>query len=75
MVVEPVGRWYEGYCLRRQHKHTLSHHSQGLSSSSESSDQFSADEDDESILLTLDPKEWKVGFTPHIVLAYLLQSF
>lgn len=62
--VEPVGRWYEAYCLRQQHKQTLSHHSIGApSSSSDSGGDLSADdEDDEQFFLTLDPKEWKVYF-------------
>ncbi|ESN96960.1 hypothetical protein HELRODRAFT_193411 [Helobdella robusta] len=55
---EPVGRWYEAYCTRRQHKHTLSTSSQS-SSSEEEEDDLDEFEDDDNILLTLDPREWK----------------
>jgi len=59
---EPVGRWYESHCLRRHHKHTLSHGSLVSSSSDEDDTELSPDEEDDTKLLqTLDPKEWKVS--------------
>lgn len=59
---EPVGRWYESYCVRRHRKHTLSASSLTSSSSEEDEDEESEfDEEDEELLMTLDPKEWKVG--------------
>ncbi|RUS72161.1 hypothetical protein EGW08_020077 [Elysia chlorotica] len=61
---EPVGRWFEAHHRRAHSQHSHSHHSiEGGSSSSESEeeeeeeDQF--DEEDESLLLRLDPREWK----------------
>ncbi|XP_038054398.1 dnaJ homolog subfamily C member 2-like [Patiria miniata] len=59
--VEPVGRWFEAHLHRRHHHHNLSHTSGSLgsdSSSDSSDDDLEYDEDD-SMLLTLDPKEWK----------------
>ncbi|XP_005111497.1 dnaJ homolog subfamily C member 2 [Aplysia californica] len=59
---EPVGRWFEAHHRRAHTHHSQSHHSVD-SSSSESSeeeeeeDQF--DEENESLLLRLNPKEWK----------------
>ena len=59
--IEPVGRWFEAYCSRRRHKHTLSHHSLHSSSSEESEGELSEEEEeDEELLKTLDPKDWKV---------------
>lgn len=58
---EPIGRWYEALCLRRKHKHSLSQHSLESSSSEESEEVEEEDEEDESLLLGLDPKEWKVN--------------
>ena len=64
-VVEPVGRWYESYCSRRRHKHTLSYHSLNSSSEEESEGELSEDdEDDEALLKTLDRVDWKVSHTP-----------
>ena len=60
LEVEPVGRWFEGLCLRRRHKHSLSQHSLSSSSSSESEDDDDNIVEDDSLLLSLDPKEWKV---------------
>ncbi|KAL4217072.1 DnaJ (Hsp40) [Mactra antiquata] len=57
--VEPVGRWFEALCLRRRHKHSLSQHSLSSSSSSESEDDEEDIVEDDSLLLSLDPKEWK----------------
>ncbi|GFS13489.1 DnaJ homolog subfamily C member 2-like [Elysia marginata] len=61
---EPVGRWFEAHHRRAHSQHSHSHHSiGGVSSSSESEeeeeeeDQF--DEEDETLLLRLDPREWK----------------
>ncbi|XP_060574229.1 dnaJ homolog subfamily C member 2-like, partial [Ruditapes philippinarum] len=59
LEVEPVGRWFEGLCLRRRHKHSLSQHSLSSSSSSESEDDDDHVVEDDSLLLSLDPKEWK----------------
>ncbi len=58
--VQPIGRWFEAYCLRRRHKQTLSHHSLNSSSSDESTEDANDDEDDANLLHTLDPKDWKV---------------
>lgn len=59
---EPVGRWFEAHHRRAHSIHSHSHHSLDSSSSEseeeEEEDQF--DEEDESLLLRLDPKEWKV---------------
>ena len=64
---EPVGRWFEAHHRRAHSQHSHSHHSIGGGSSSseseeeeEEEDQF--DEEDESLLLRLDPREWKVFF-------------
>lgn len=57
--VEPVGRWFEALCLRKRHKHSLSQHSISSSSSSESEEEEDEVEDDTSLLLSLDPKDWK----------------
>ncbi|XP_059151101.1 dnaJ homolog subfamily C member 2-like [Physella acuta] len=58
---EPVGRWFEAHHRRAHSIHSHSHHSLDSSSSEseeeEEEDQF--DEEDESLLLRLDPKEWK----------------
>ncbi|CAL1544236.1 unnamed protein product [Lymnaea stagnalis] len=58
---EPVGRWFEAHHRRAHSLHSHSHHSLDDSSSEseeeEEEDQF--DEEDESLLLRLDPKEWK----------------
>ncbi|GFN93456.1 Dnaj homolog subfamily c member 2-like [Plakobranchus ocellatus] len=61
---EPVGRWFEAHHRRAHSLHSHSHHSLGGGSSSseseeeeEEEDQF--DEEDESLLLRLDPREWK----------------
>ncbi|KAK2185793.1 hypothetical protein NP493_222g02007 [Ridgeia piscesae] len=61
LTVQPVGRWYEAYALRRIHKQSLSHKSLSSSSSDDDDGELSQDEedDDDSILLTLDPKDWK----------------
>jgi len=60
--VEPVGRWYESFCSRRHHKHTLSHGSLASSSSDdEEAELILDDEDDSQLLSSLDPKEWKVS--------------
>ena len=64
ICVEPVGRWYEALCLRKRHKHSLSQHSVSSSSSSESEEEEDLVEADDSLLQTLDPKEWKVGQGP-----------
>ena len=63
LTVEPIGRWYEAYALRRLHKQSLSHNSLSSSSSDDDDNELSQDEDDDDdgILLTLDPKDWKVG--------------
>jgi len=59
--VEPVGRWYESFCSRRHHKHTLSHGSLASSSSEDEETELTLDDEDDSQLLSaLDPKEWKV---------------
>ena len=62
LTVEPVGRWYEAYALRHLHKHSLSYNSLTSSSSDDNDSELSQDEDDEDdgLLLTLDPKDWKV---------------
>ncbi|KAK3102342.1 hypothetical protein FSP39_010641 [Pinctada imbricata] len=57
--VEPAGRWYEALCTRRRHKHSLSHHSIQSSTSEESEEEEVEGEDNEALLLGLDPKEWK----------------
>ena len=61
---EPVGRWYEAHINRRHH--TLSsYHSVGSGSSdslSSSDESLDSEEEDDSFLLTLDPKEWKVEY-------------
>ncbi|CAG5124699.1 unnamed protein product [Candidula unifasciata] len=58
---EPVGRWFEAHHHRAYSLHSQSHHSLDSSSTdsdeAEEEDQF--DEEDESLLLRLDPKEWK----------------
>ena len=59
-MVEPVGRWFEAFCLRRRHKQTLSQHSTHSSSSEEEEDDFVLDDENEELLRTLDPKDWKV---------------
>ena len=60
--VEPAGRWYEAYCVRRHQKQSLSHHSLPSSSSEDNAgDLSSGEEEDEKLLMTLDPNEWKVG--------------
>lgn len=59
ICVEPAGRWYEALCLRKRHKHSLSQHSVSSSSSSESEEEEDLVEADDSLLQTLDPKEWK----------------
>ncbi|KAI0219481.1 DnaJ-like subfamily C member 2 [Lamellibrachia satsuma] len=61
LTVEPIGRWYEAYALRRLHKQSLSHNSLSSSSSDDDDNELSQDEDDDDdgILLTLDPKDWK----------------
>ncbi|XP_071810074.1 dnaJ homolog subfamily C member 2-like [Asterias amurensis] len=59
--LEPVGRWFEAHIHRRHHHHNLSYTSGSLgsdSSSDSSDDDLEYDEDD-SMLLTLDPKDWK----------------
>ncbi|CAH1784542.1 unnamed protein product [Owenia fusiformis] len=59
-IVEPAGRWFEAYCLRRRSKQTISQHSYKSTSSTESSSEVSEDDGtDEKLLLSLDPKEWK----------------
>lgn len=57
--VEPAGRWYEALCQRRRQRHSISHHSVHSSSSEESEEEVEIDENDEALLLGLDPKEWK----------------
>lgn len=68
--VEPVGRWFEAICLRRRHKHSLSQHSLSSSSSSESEDDDAEVHEDESLLLSLDPKDWKVGIIRYCTLIF-----
>ena len=63
--VQPVGRWFEAYCQRRRNKQTLSYHSLNSSSSEESDQNLSEDEEDSHLLLTLDPKDWKVSTHKH----------
>ena len=60
MKVEPAGRWYEALCQRRRQRHSVSHHSVDSSSSEESEEEIEIDQNDEALLLGLDPKEWKV---------------
>lgn len=58
--VECIGRWFEAYCARKQHKETLSYHSLNSSSSDASEGELSEeDEDDAELMRSLDPKEWK----------------
>jgi len=57
--VEPIGRWFEAYCVRRHHKQTLSYHSINSSSSEDEEELSDEDEEDENLLRSLDPKEWK----------------
>jgi len=58
--VECIGRWFEAYCARKQHKQTLSYHSLNSSSSEGEDEELSDDEEeDEELLRSLDPKEWK----------------
>ncbi|XP_013416847.1 dnaJ homolog subfamily C member 2 [Lingula anatina] len=57
--IEPVGRWFEAYCLRRRNKQSLSHTTMTSSSSEENISDASTDEEDELMLKGLDPKEWK----------------
>nr|XP_002739518.2 PREDICTED: dnaJ homolog subfamily C member 2-like [Saccoglossus kowalevskii] len=61
LKVEPVGRWYQAYISRRHHRRTLSHTEDYNSSSSSdySDDDIITEDEDETFLLTLDPKEWK----------------
>lgn len=59
ICVEPAGRWYEAICTRKHHKHSLSYHSESSSSSDEDDQEVDEVEDNESLLLRLDPKEWK----------------
>ncbi|BFZ10799.1 hypothetical protein BsWGS_13838 [Bradybaena similaris] len=58
---EPIGRWFEAHYHRAYSLHSQSHHSLDSSSTDsdeeEEEDQF--DEEDESLLLRLDPREWK----------------
>lgn len=59
---EPVGRWFEAHHRRAHAHHSQSHHSIDESSSEsseeeEEEDQF--DEEDETLLSRLDPKNWK----------------
>uniref|UniRef100_A0A0B6YQC8 J domain-containing protein n=1 Tax=Arion vulgaris TaxID=1028688 RepID=A0A0B6YQC8_9EUPU len=58
---EAIGRWFEAHHRRAHSLHSHSHHSLDSSSTDsdeeEEEDQF--DEEDESLLLRLDPKEWK----------------
>lgn len=61
LKVEPAGRWYEALCQRRRQRHSVSHHSVHSSSSEESEEELEIDENDEALLLGLDPKEWKVN--------------
>ena len=59
--VEPVGRWFEAYGLRRLRKQTLSTHSVESSSSEEDeSDIAEEDTESEAYIRSLDPAEWKV---------------
>ena len=58
--VEPVGRWYEVYCRRRQQKQTLSEASYDSSSSEGEDDDLGDIEEDDGLLKALDPKDWKV---------------
>ena len=59
--VEPVGRWFEAYCTRRYHKKSLSHHVLSSSSSEDDEDDIrEEDKEEEKLLMTLDPKDWKV---------------
>jgi len=58
--VECIGRWFEAYCSRKQHRQTLSYHSLNSSSSEASEDELSdEEEEDEEFLRSLNPKEWK----------------
>lgn len=61
ICVEPAGRWYEAICTRKHHKHSQSYHSESSSSSDEDDQKVDEVEDNESLLLGLDPKEWKVS--------------
>ena len=72
--IEPVGRWFESYCTRRHHKQTLSSSSQVSSSSEEGSQDLSPDEEeDNNLMLTLDPKDWKVLTTYFIIVFSLIK--
>ncbi|XP_064633231.1 dnaJ homolog subfamily C member 2-like [Lineus longissimus] len=57
--VEPVGRWFEAYCLRRLRKQTLSANSVHSSSSEDTESDVSEDEEDVAFLQSLDPTDWK----------------
>uniref|UniRef100_A0A2C9LJJ1 Uncharacterized protein n=1 Tax=Biomphalaria glabrata TaxID=6526 RepID=A0A2C9LJJ1_BIOGL len=58
---EPVGRWFEAHHRRAHSLHSHSHHSLDSSSSEseEEAEEDQFDDEDESLLLRLDPKEWK----------------
>lgn len=56
---EPAGRWYEALCQRRRQRHSVSQHSANSSSSEDSEEEVEIDENDEALLLGLDPKEWR----------------
>jgi len=58
---EPVGRWFEAYCTRRQSKRSLSHGYQLTSSSEDDDDGVDEfdDEEDSGVMKSLDPKNWK----------------
>ena len=68
--VEPVGRWFEVYCRRRQHKHTLSEASIESSSSEGEDEDLSDGEEDDTLLQTLDPKDWKVKIIVVLVIKF-----
>ncbi|KAK2158365.1 hypothetical protein LSH36_172g04007 [Paralvinella palmiformis] len=57
---EPVGRWYEALCRRRLESNTLSHQStESLEDEEEEVEVGEEDADEELLLRSLDPKEWK----------------
>ena len=61
MRYEPVGRWYEALCRRRLESNTLSHQStESLEDEEEEVEVGEEDADEELLLRSLDPKEWKV---------------
>ena len=74
LTVEPVGRWYEAYALRHLHKHSLSYNSLTSSSSDDNDSELSQDEEDEDngLLLTLDPKDWKVRWFIYLIFEFFV---